>query len=244
MVVYMKKFKGNKPMGPILTGYMDNLVGHSQWPGVLSYWTVATSDALIFSLVTGLSFDPSSYNKSVKVGSDTWRTRAKIALVTYEKLLAQLTDPNGIAISFKTDLILDPVMVPAEQIRNLTSPASTLIGWLGRSYRFLVECAKGNALFPEPLKSLTLAAQVLKTQVNAKQIFVLDFEFIITRTLGIAQGDFAAMQAVRQIYPDRRTGEDRLKAGAGGSAISVLGIRLGDNTDNAISFSINEYENY
>ncbi len=282
---------GKKPTAPILTGYTDALVGLSQWPGMSSYWTVKPSadDLKEFLLVTEVSFDPSPYNKPDKPetgDSDSWQTRATIARVTYEKLLAQLTDPNGIAISFKTGLITELAVVPAEQIGTLASPVYTLIGWLVEISLFLTERENGNALYPEPTKALSLSAKSLKTQLNGEQIFALDFEFVISRTQGIAQDDFAAIPGVRQIATpvppltiikkdgvtvngsadDKTgldafakniedtlsepgkftltvgTGEDRLKADAGGSTASVWGIRLGDNTDNAISFSINEYD--
>jgi len=188
------------PKTPILTGYTDSLVGLSQWPSTSAHWTVANdTDKDSFLLTTTISFDPSPYNKESK--SDAWKTRAKVALVTYERLLAQLTDPNGIAISFKTSLLTEPVEVLANQIGTLTSPSSTLVGWLGEIKDFLTNrAANGKTTIPEPSKKdITLNVKSAKTNLNDKQIFVLDFEFIIERTQGVAQGDFAAMPAVRKI---------------------------------------------
>lgn len=195
-------FVGNKnPKAPVLTGYTDNLVGLSQWPGTSSHWTVAADTVTPddFLLQVSILFDPSPYNKPNKGDSDAWKTRARVALVTYEKLLYQLTDPNGIAILFKTGLLAVPMPLSASQVGTLSSDTSTLVGWLVGIVDFLKERANGNDSNLEPTTSLSLSVSAPKSKLNTQQIFVIDFEFVIQRTHGIAEGDFAAMPAVREI---------------------------------------------
>ncbi len=184
---------GRNSKMPILTGYTDALLGLSQWPGISSYWTVAKAeDTKNFLLHTTMSFDPSPYNKPANTDAEAWITRAKSAQVTYEKMLEQLTDPNGISIQFKTSLLTQPVAIS-------TADVSTLIVWLIEIKRFISDRAEGNSTSPEPSeKTFTLSGTSSKTDLNSAQIFVLDFELIINR-LGIAQDDFAALSGVRQI---------------------------------------------
>lgn len=184
---------GKNPKMPILTGYTAALLGLSQWPGISSYWTVAKAeDTKNFLLQTTMSFDPSPYNKPTGTDSEAWITRAKSAQVTYEKMLEQLTDPNGISIQFKTSLLTQPVAI-------LAADVSTLIVWLIEIKRFISDRSEGNSTAPEPSeKTFTLSGTSSKTDLNRAQIFALDFELIINR-LGIAQDDFAALPGIRQI---------------------------------------------
>jgi LysM repeat protein len=184
----------SKAKMPILTGYTDNLVGVSQWPGISSHWVVAKSDDIAsFLLNTSFLFDPSPYNKSKDIQSNNWQVRARVALITYEKLLSQLQDPNGIDIKLETNLLTESATVPSEQITALEA-------WLTEIRQFLEKRANGDAIASEPArKEYTLSVKSSKQNLNDQQIFALNFELIIRRTRGIAQNDFAAMPGVRQI---------------------------------------------
>lgn len=190
------------PKSPILIGYTDTLVGLSQWPGISAHWTVGVDETSIdeFWLTMTIAFDASPFEKTEE--SDAWKTRALTALVTYELLLNQLNDPNGIGIWFETSLLTKPIRVPDDQIGFKDPIAFSLLNLLTAIRDYLKDCCNWEAKHtPKWLSppSITLRATVSKEDVNKDQLFKLDFQFAIVRTNGVAEGDFSAMPTVRRI---------------------------------------------
>jgi len=183
-------------------------------------------------------------------------------------------------------LLLSKVLLPESIIGTPLSPTSTLLGWLTGIQAFLVKRASGDSTNTAVVNTLSLNTSIPKSELNPGQIFVIDFEFIIKRTNGIAEGDFAAMPAVREIATqvtpltetiksdgtqressnDNQgldqfakdieeilskegefsltigTGKDRSIAKSYSSKTTIWAVRLGDNSEQGMSFSINEYD--
>lgn len=174
----------------------------AQWPSVSSYWTVAKSGAsdLTFLLQLVLSFDPSPYNPPQKGASDTWQTRAKVAFVSYSRLLEQLTDPNGISFTVEATLLQQPMQLSAGQIGSVTPPGSGLLGWLLTIWTFLQNRSQGKVNIADPTqKTFTIEVEPAKTLLNRDQIFKMECQLIISRSHGCAEGDFAAIPGVRKV---------------------------------------------
>ena len=199
---------------PILAGYTDKLIGLSQWPSTSAHWTVAASDNPdSFLLTMNIIFDSLPFKKPDESESNCWQIqtqteekepkpwqiRAHTALATYDLLLDQLNDPNGINLQFETSLLNEPVPVPLDQ-----TGLGSLLDKSTKIRDYLKSCCDWTG-GPDPNPSsisnccITLQAEAKKSDLNKTQLFKLDFQFIIERIKGVAEGDFAAVPAVKRI---------------------------------------------
>lgn len=186
---------------PILLGYTDTLIPVAQWPSVGTSWTVAPSkQADAFAIVMTFDFHASVFNPDPQAPQAPWQSRAMAALPTVERMLAQYTDPNGIAFTLTSPLATSPVTVPQDLIGTLASGPDTLIGWLKPIHAFLQARAQGDSAAPAPATlSLTLAVPAPRSAVTTAEVFPLTMTLGIARTGGIAEGDFAALPGVRSV---------------------------------------------
>lgn len=188
---------------PGLTGYTDKLFTTAQWPSVSVNWTVANTDPVSNQFVINVTsaFDPGAFNPSPQDLTGAWMSRATSSLQMINAILAQINDPNGIVFSVDTSLLHDRVQVDDVQIGTGGNygKSGTLTGWLVAIQTFLKARARGDSTAPEPqMLSFGLSVTAAKQAVKTEDIFLLKLNLVITRTGGVAEGDFAAVAAVME----------------------------------------------
>lgn len=186
---------------PALTGYTDKLLTTAQWPSVSTSWTVAktTPDSGQFTLNITSAFDPSAFNPSAQDVAQAWISRANSSLQVVNAVLNQINDPNGVAFSVDTSLLGTSLGIDNAQIGTGSryGAAGTLTGWLVAIQTFLTARASGNSSAPAPASlSFMLTATADKQAVKTDDVFLLTLNLVITRTGGVAEGDYAAMAGV------------------------------------------------
>ena len=141
---------------PILIGYTDPLLAVGQWPSVTTDWQVTTQNS-VAQLVVDLSFDASRYLPSPKdpqpKPGDTpiWQQHAKLDLPTYQRLAAQLADPNPIGFSITASLLTAPITLGSVDVSNIKQ-------WANAICAFVADRAQGNAgTAPAPAISVSSA---------------------------------------------------------------------------------------
>ncbi|MHA7777313.1 LysM peptidoglycan-binding domain-containing protein [Roseibium sp. M-1] len=182
-----------------LTGYTDLVIGVAQWPSISTHWTVGDTSPVSddFVITVEASFDPQPYLPDVNDKSDGWKAKARAGLQTVTSILNQIADPSGLGFSVETTLLPDPVPVPEAQILP-ASNAATLAAWLTAIQSFLT-----TQTGPSPVDkfdgktAFTMTVQDKKSKVPAAEVFELGLDLILTRTSGVAEGDFAAIPGVR-----------------------------------------------
>lgn len=184
---------------PSLTGYTDLVIGVTQWPSISAHWTV--SDTLPagdeFVISVRLSFDAQPYLPDLNDKTNGWKARARAGLETVSAILNQIADPGGLRFDVETTLLPEPVTVPAAQILPASNDA-TLAAWLTAIRTFLkiqigpnpVDTFEGKAEF-------AMTVQEQKAKVPTTEVLELGLALTITRTNGVAEGDFAAIAGVR-----------------------------------------------
>ncbi|WJV68871.1 hypothetical protein PCO86_11085 [Pectobacteriaceae bacterium CE70] len=225
---------------PSLTGYTDNLMTIAQWPSISTSWSVADTNPAgsKFLIQITSAFDPNAFNPAEGDSSDAWISRANSSLQTLNAILAQLDDPNGIALYVDTTLLSDSMQIDPVQIGtgDQYGAVGTLTGWLVAIQDFLTARAKGDSTFPEPAQlSFVLSVTADKQAINQASIFLLTLSLTIKRTGGIAEGDFASVTAVISISTIIAAKTDAgIQSSSPGSNQNIL-LGFAQDIDNVLS---------
>ena len=182
-----------------LTGYTDLVIGVTQWPSISTHWTVGNTNPAgdEFVITVEASFDPQPYLPDLNDKSKGWKAKARAGLQTVTAILNQIADPSGLSFSVETTLLPRPLTVPEAQILPASNPA-TLAAWLTAIQSFLASQAGPSPVDKFDGKTaFAMTVQDKKASVPTAEVFELSLELILTRTNGVAEGDFAAIQAVR-----------------------------------------------
>ncbi len=216
---------------PALTGYTDKLLTTAQWPSISTHWTVADTTPVSgqFALTLTSAFDPSAFNPSPQDVAQAWISRANSSLQVVNAVLNQINDPNGMAFSVNTSLLATPVSIDDAQIGTGShyGATGTLTGWLVAIQTFLTARASGNSSAPVPVMlSFILTATADKQAVKADDLFLLTLSLVITRTGGVAEGDYAAMAGVMEVSTliPAKTSVGTSASGSGGSQDTLQGF--------------------
>jgi len=182
-----------------LTGYTDLVIGLAQWPSISAHWTVGDTKPASgdFVITVETSFDPQPYLPDLNDKSEGWKAKARAGLKTVTSILNQISDPSGIGFHVETTLLPEPVVVPEAQILP-ASNQTTLAAWLTAIQNFLatqigespVDKFDGETAF-------AMTVQDKKSKVPDTEVFELELDLVLTRTNGVAEGEFAAIEGVR-----------------------------------------------
>jgi hypothetical protein len=128
--------------------------------------------------------------------SSTAQANAAADLLTYTRLLDQLTDPLGTSLTVSSTLVADSQGQPVPQ-RLGAAQVTGLLAWLRTIKDFLT----GRAAFQtatEPVQDHTIALPVDTGSVNSGQLFRLSLSFTVARIGGVVPGGLATASGVRE----------------------------------------------
>ena len=272
---------------PVLTPYVDPLLGLSQWPSVVASWRVlppATAPQLVLQLLfddrcyqgmvaavatgattivatftepldpatatspTNYTVDPAVDVHSAALGADqvtvtlvvgtlsantTYSLRAQAVktagqkvsfdelagfvypddpnqrtskvrnnaardLKVYSWLHDQLTDPNGIALSVRSNLLRDTLALSTSQMADLLAWLFVGTSTTGSICAFLAERATASANARLPPAKLRVDFALPQGQINTAQIFELWLDFGVARTGGSVLDELETTPGIRQ----------------------------------------------
>jgi hypothetical protein len=232
---------GQNNQSPVLVGYTDAIVALPQWPSISGAWAVAASQegTGYFTISVDLSFDPDPFNPKSEDTQNppAWQTRAQASLATINRMIAQFSDPNGIAFALSTTLLRDALPIPASEIGTTTSPPSTLVGWLVPIQTFLSQRANGNTSAPVPSAlKFSFSVDAAKSAVTSHQVFALSLALQIERPNGIVEAAFAALPGIRSVSSVVPPKTDAMTAV---DALSGFATAIRDNLSVAGQYTLN-----
>lgn len=187
----------NAPRNPApqITGYTDRLMGIGQWPSLASAYRIVGS-AGAASLALTLRFDASEYLRAAEAAKSTdpvvvaggKRVLAQ-AFNAYLQIVAQLSDPAGVAVTVECTLAPSANWVIASvesgKPAGLRAWAEEILAFL----KSLIDTGGGSLAEPVFSRAFALAGET----INTAQIFKLTATLALARVPAFVNGELRSL---------------------------------------------------
>lgn len=179
----------------VIIGFTDDLIGPAHWPSSALYYQIIENNEDKASLRLKFQFDATAYQVTGSKSAEDITAKTRADLIVYEKILQQfqqrLDGNSAVNFMWHSSLLKG---FPENPLTFSDKNKKKLIDWLSKITRLLRDSTqiRGETNAYE----LTLAEDILKSNITNQPIFKLETYFIMERPSEHVSANFRTTESV------------------------------------------------